>query len=261
MIALIDADGLTYSVCFNREKQNTIVNLDDEGNTSYTAEEEAQYKAEIFKNFCRDLREVSENVFAEEARIVLRGKGNFRHEVDPFYKSKRNSGGVKYYADGIKDVALSLEMAVPSTGCEADDYIRMWAEELRAEGKDFIVCTTDKDLKMIPGKHYHLKTKQISTVTEHEALMSYHQQLLMGDAVDSIPGIWKMGPIKSAKALKDCTTLESFQEVVIDEYIKAYGEKWHEELTLTGKLIHLWRWPKDYFSLDEWPLAKEMLGT
>jgi 5'-3' exonuclease len=260
MIALIDADGLTYSVCYNREKQNPIVNLDDEGMVTYTPEEEAEYKADIFRNFCRELSEVSENVFATESRIVLRGKNNFRHAVDAFYKSKRNSGGIKKYADYIKDTALSFEMAIDSEGCESDDIIRIWAEELRAEGKEFIVCTTDKDLKMIPGKHYHLKTKQISEVSEHEALVSYHQQLLMGDAVDSIPGIWKMGPVKSAKALKDCVTLESFQEVVINEYIKAYGDRWPEELTLTGKLIHLWRWPEDYFSLDEWPLAKELLG-
>jgi 5'-3' exonuclease len=259
MIALIDADGLTYSVCYNREKQNAIVNLDDEGLAIFTPEEEEQYKADIFQNFCRELSEVSENVFAQEARIVLRGNNNFRYEVDPYYKKNRSSNGIKVYADYIKDRALKLGMAIASDGCESDDIIRMWAEELRAEDKDFVVCTTDKDLKMIPGKHYHLKTKQIITVSEHEAWMSYHQQLLMGDSVDSIPGIWKMGPVKSSKALKDCDTLESFQDVVIDQYIKAYGDQWREELELTGKLVHLWRWENDFFSLDEWPAAKDLV--
>jgi 5'-3' exonuclease len=150
-------------------------------------------------------------------------------------------------------------MAIASDGCESDDIIRVWAEELRAADKEFVVCTTDKDLKMIPGKHYHLKTKQMITVSQHEAWMSYHQQLLMGDSVDSIPGIWKMGPIKSSKALKDCETLESFQEVVLNEYIKAYGDRWREELDLTGKLVHLWRWENDFFDLDEWPAAKDLV--
>ena len=77
----------------------------------------------------------------------------------------------------------------------------------------------------------------------------------MGDPVDDIPGIYRMGPKTAAKLLKDCDSEDEMQFVVTGEYQNAYGDKWEEYLLANGKLLHIQRHEDDWFTLRGWMVA------
>jgi 5'-3' exonuclease len=72
----------------------------------------------------------------------------------------------------------------------------------------------------------------------------------MGDSVDNIPGLPGVGPVKAAKLLEGLTTHEERRSAVIDAYIDMYGEHWQNHYLANGKMIHMWRFMNDHFSLD-----------
>jgi hypothetical protein len=67
-----------------------------------------------------------------------------------------------------------------------------------------------------------------------------------------------VGKVKAAKLLADCETEEEFQEVVLGEYILAYGGDWVHYLLANAKLIHLQRDVGDYFSFVDWPMMERL---
>ena len=83
-----------------------------------------------------------------------------------------------------------------------------------------IICTTDKDLKMIPGKHYGLDSREVTEVTLEEADRFFYCQLLAGDSVDNIKGIDGVGMIRAYKRLEHCETPRQ----MYDECVLLYNE-------------------------------------
>lgn len=86
-----------------------------------------------------------------------------------------------------------------------------------------IICSIDKDMKMIPGKHYNIDTKVITDISLDQADLNFYKQLLVGDeACDNIPHLLKgMGPKKVAKTLKSCKNNWERWEACKKEYEKA----------------------------------------
>ena len=158
-------------------------------------------------------------------------------------------------------MAVKEELAIESSGREADDLIRIWAEQARAADIDYVICSIDKDLKCIPGKHWLMHKKTLITVSEEDACRHYYEQLLKGDPTDNIPGIPRVGEVKASKILAPFTTEEEFQEQVVEQYMLAYDTEWKDYLLSNAKMIHLQRTPEDYFSFNDWPIIKELNET
>jgi 5'-3' exonuclease len=262
-IALIDADILCHQCCYNREDKN-FIELDMNGNKipkEYTAEEDRKYMESVWRNFQSELEQIVENTFASDYCAAVKGDWNFRDDVYSEYKANRAKPGAlrNEFVPAVRELAIFEELVVPAHGREADDLLRIWAEECRAVGVDFIICSIDKDLLMIPGKHYNIKSKEVSVVTEEMGMRNYYEQLLKGDSTDNIPGIYNLGNVKAKKILADCKTELEFQDAVIGQYIKAYEEDWASFLLANGKMIHLQETLNDYFSFEKWPTALELL--
>lgn len=272
-IAIIDGDVLCYQACKARwEKKAKIENgvsfipLDSNGKRvplEWTKEEDRIYLQESWENLQKDLNNLLDKVFCSEYLMAVKGQGNFRNRLYPEYKLNRHADPNKqnYFVPVLRQLAVAEDLAVPSDGREADDLMRIWSEECRSTGEDYIICSIDKDLKCIPGKHFLMHKELFISISEEEAKRHYYEQLLKGDPTDNIPGVPRVGEVKARKILESATTEEEFQERVVEQYLIAYGEEqWKDYLLSNGKMIYLQKHRNDYFNINSWPIIRELFG-
>jgi 5'-3' exonuclease len=268
---LIDGDVLCYQACKPRWERKAKVQdghlltpLDESGKIirpEYTIEEDTQYLQESWKALKKDLQELQDKFFTNDYLMAVKGPNNFRNIMYCDYKISRNKDPqiANKFVPTLRKLCVRDGLAIESEGREADDLLRIWAEECRRAGTDYIVCTIDKDLKMIPGSFYNMKQKELIEISEEEAMRHYYEQLLKGDPVDDIPGLRGVGNVKAKKLLADCKEESEFQEIVVGMYIRHYGDNWYDMLLSNGKMIYLQKHSEDYFVLRDWPIVKELI--
>lgn len=272
-LAIIDGDVLCYQACSNRWEKtkrtvgtNQIIQLDEAGKrmpVEWTKEEDREYLEDSWGKLQTDLQVLLETVFCSDYLMAVKGPNNYRNLMYPEYKLNRHADPTKQnaFVPILRKLCVHSDLAIESEGREADDLMRIWAKEAAAAGDDYIICSIDKDLKCIPGKHYlmHKDKKHTIIVSPEEALRHYYEQMLKGDPTDNIPGVPKVGDIKATKLLAPYSTELEFQSQVIEQYLIAYGEEhWKDYLLSNAKMIHLQTNSNDYFSFDNWPLVREL---
>lgn len=171
-------------------------------------------------------------------RLYFTGENNFRKGV-PYpviYKGGRPDKPI-YYKQ-VKDYITKNYKTETVDTIEADDMLGIAATYL---GTDMcVICSVDKDLKQIPGKHYNLAEQTFEYVTEKEANFNYWQQVLTGDSVDNIVGIRGVGPKKAQKLLESCPP-EEWEPMILREYEKAFGDQAASMLEANKKLLYVLR--------------------
>jgi hypothetical protein len=228
MFAIIDGDVLIYR---NIWKKETI--------------------QEAIQSLHEDIDSIVEDTFSSDYQIAVGDSGdNFRSLIYPEYKQsaarKKSREARSELFDPLKDYLVNLSNVTYCQGFESDDMLRIWHYEIKEET---LLCSIDKDLDCIPGLHYNIRKGKAYTVTEQEADRFYWYQLLMGDTVDNIPGLPKVGPVKANKILEGAATHEEYKERVIEAYKEVYGDEWRSWLLSNGKLLHIWRYANDHFCL------------
>jgi len=270
-IAIIDGDILCYDACSPRWRKKAVdgvvtQHLDANGNRvpfEFTPEEDREYLEECWENLLKLLEELKSKLFCKEHIMAVKGTKEFRCELYPEYKANRKKRDPSYASQTrvvpeLRKLLVLNDLAIAAQYREADDYVRIWAIECRKAGIPYFVCSIDKDLKCIPGKYYHMKSKKVIEISEIEASRHYYEQLLKGDPTDNIPGIPGVGD-KTAKSLVSSIEKDSdFQEIGVERYIEYYGDDWYPNLLLNAKLIHIQRHLEDWFSLEEWPVVQDM---
>ncbi len=245
MKALIDADIFTYS--FGACK-------DDEGHPLAWPLVATRLNTQI-KNIC-------ERVGADDYQLYLTGEGNFRISVATIrpYKGTRPSDKPFWY-EQIRKYLINFRKAREVVGWEADDQLAMDQVEPTNisteadldyyENNKTVICSLDKDLDMVPGLHYNWSKDEIYTVTELDGLASFYCQLLTGDSVDNIPGLYGVG--KSSAFLSRIKSYDNEWDMfnlVCIQYEKRFGEYYWQFLQENSKLLWMVR--------DEECVRKEM---
>jgi 5'-3' exonuclease len=265
---LVDGDVVAYKACEDRHTRG-ITNAEAlmdifpgyekfriaTGEEEFSDEENELYLLKAFHKFKMIINDLKEECFADNVRVAVGGIGNYRKDIFPAYKANRHAPGINRnpFVPLIRLLAAENEIAIEAHGMEADDLLRIWAEECRAAGEHFIVCSIDKDLKMIEGQHYLMHKMTFFESTPEYAMRFYHEQLLMGDPVDNIPGVPRVGPEKAKAFLKDCVTEADFQAAVMQVYYSTVHQ-WRYALQLTGQLIYLKKSKEDWFDMSRWPV-------
>lgn len=208
--------------------------------------------------------EICETYFTEEYLFAVKSSTNFRSEIFSDYKLSRQERSHDRY-QWVLMLTEHMEQEFPefmarADWMEADDLVRIWAEQCRAIGKPFVVCSGDKDLNCIEGRHHNPIKGTRYTISREEALALYYGQMLQGDLVDHIPGLPGIGPKTADMLIKSVPAGNepAMQELVVSMYIDKYKNLWAEYLLSNAKLLHILRHPSDFFSFDEWPVAKDM---
>ena len=270
-LLIVDGDVSCHLACKTRwqdkAKNNVVyIHLDENGNKlplEFTTEEDERYFDASWNNFENSLKEDMEATWCDSYIMAMKSDLNFRDDLYCDYKlSRKNVQATKLrnlFVPAVRGKAVIEGMAVRAVGREADDLVRIWAEQCMVAGIDFVVCSNDKDLKCIPGKHYNPKKRDgVTYVTEEEGIRHFYEQLLKGDPTDQIPGLPGVGNVYAKKFLAGHSTEEEFQEEVVSRYIDAFGNDWYSTLLINGKLLHIQRTVNDYFCFDNWPVVKEL---
>lgn len=233
MIALIDGDVLLYQ--FGSCK-------DDEGHPLKWPFVQQRLDAKIHG--------IAEDAEASDYVIHLSGDNNFRKDVATIrpYKGNRPSEKPFWHAK-VKDYLSSSRKhkVFIAEGMEADDSMSI--DQCASNGTT-VICSPDKDLKMVPGYHYQwstttLKEKPRWLVTEEEGLLWFFTQLLMGDPTDNIPGLYGIGGVKAKKILDGTETPLQMYERVKKEYELRFGSYWKMFMDENAKLLWMLRTPDD----------------
>lgn len=153
--------------------------------------------------------------------VFLTGIGNYRNSIATraTYKGNRAGSVPPKHLSAIRDHLSAKWGALLSAGEEADDLIGIAS----TASPDAIVCSIDKDLLQLPGKHYNFVTKEEQTVSPKQAVLNFYQQVLSGDPVDNVPGIDGIGPVKARKVLEGAKNPRECWMRTLDAYLTAYG--------------------------------------
>ncbi|MBS3963726.1 MAG: DNA polymerase I [Methylomonas sp.] len=145
----------------------------------------------------------------------------FRHDLYEQYKAHRPPmpDDLRVQIEPLHDLirALGLPLIVEA-GVEADDVMGSLAQNAARQGFKVIISTSDKDMAQLVSEQITLENSMtgsrmdIAGVEEKfgvrpEQIIDY--LALMGDAVDNIPGVAKVGPKTAAKWLQTYGTLDN----------------------------------------------------
>jgi DNA polymerase I len=176
----------------------------------------------IIINMMNSLRK---EVPADYAVCVFDAKGpTFRDEWYPAYKATRSPmpDDLRSQIEPVHEACRLMGwpvLVVP--GVEADDVIGTLAVMAANQGIEVIVSSGDKDLSQLVNEHITIidtmngKRRDVAGVTEEfgvpPALMVDYQTLV-GDTVDNVPGVAKVGPKTAAKWLMEYGSLDALME-------------------------------------------------
>lgn len=220
MIALIDGDILTYRLGFSTEGTSEgIVRSRVDG-------------------FITDLLLYHTGAEDFEGYLTFDRKENFRlpFAVTLPYKGQRTGRQPEYY-DFIREYLHDKWGFQMVRGQEADDSIGIDAFTRWEQGQrdSYVICTIDKDLDMIPGKHFNFVKREHYEVDEWSGLVSFYTQILTGDRTDNVAGIRGVGPVKAGNLLADCRTEDELWRAVS----KAYAENGGRDRIIENAML-LW---------------------
>jgi len=214
--AIIDADSLIYLIAFTDNNLNNCC-----------------------KRLMKTITDMVETLECEDALVFIKGKDNFRFEVNIDYKATRKEvpPRVKELIDGM--YLFAEKYFVKSDNGEADDYCGIYHMEELKRGGDPVVCHIDKDLNALPGWHYNYRKKEYYFVEMHEAYLFLMTQLITGDSTDNIIGMKKgVGPITANKML-NTLTYDQMLPTLLKKWEETYPHTWQSEFTKCANQIYI----------------------
>jgi 5'-3' exonuclease/ribosomal protein S27E len=262
-IALIDGDVIAYLSCKSRYK-------DAQGNTKvidkythqFSDKENTIYLQESYLHFHEILKSIEDQTFASDMLIAMKSNQNYRDEIFNEYKLNRKTSynsSLKEIVPTLREIIIFEKLAIEAVGREADDMLSIWAHQAMLAKEDYVIVSIDKDLQCIPGMYFNIKKNTFTQITPEFALKFFYRQLLSGDPTDNIPGLPGVGPVKAEKYLYNVNTEEEYQEIIVEQYINAFGVYWYDYLLSNGKMLYLQKSEHDYFKITHWPIVQTLL--
>lgn len=225
-IVIIDADSIIHAAVHPRKEEERGEYTEDEVETIVIPK--------IREKLMEIQLAISEGFNIQKVYCFVGGKGSYRKNIFPLYKSNRPEK-LPILGKVYELCQKELNFVRADDMLEADDMLHI----LGYEFKDLAILSyIDKDLKQIPGVCYNYNQKYWYNVTEEEARKSLICQLFSGDASDNVPGLKGIGPKKAQKFYEECTNNFSVMRKLLIEYGKQYDNA-KEQVKLTYKLISL----------------------
>ena len=214
MRVLIDGDIVTYRASCSSEQEESWI---------------ACVRAD------KTIEEILVATEATEYTIFLTGTGNFRRELSPDYKANRPETRPAHWAV-VRQYLINNHNTVVCDGKEADDELGIQQDK---ETGTTILCSIDKDLRQIPGRHYNFVKKEFFEVTKCDGKKFLYLQALIGDRNDNIFGVHGIGPKKADRAFEGLTTELEWYNKCLELYDSP------ERLHLNLKLLYIHQKPND----------------
>lgn len=261
MLLLIDADSAFYRAGFANTERSYLCTLEDHLLAEFKYKREALAFQE--ENECdiephiqtgpvgltlHNLRQCVSSMFNIEHsayEMYYGGKGNFRFDYFPEYKANRKDVERPKHMEQMKKHLQAKYGALPVDGEEADDRVSWRQMQCLEQGIDSCIVSIDKDLDNTPGLHFNYVKQESYYISPEQADLNFYRQLLMGDSVDGIPAIPKLGK-KTAE-----TILPEYSDGMFDIVLRAYKDRGltYEYMIQQGRMLWMRRkpneiWPK-----------------
>ena len=159
------------------------------------------------------------------AACVFDAKGpTFRDVMYPEYKAQRSPmpDDLRSQIEPIHQMVRLLGWTVLNVpGVEADDVIATLAVTAAEQGMTVVVSSGDKDLSQLVNDHITIldtmngKKRDVAGVTAEFGVppsLMIDFQTLVGDTVDNVPGVPKVGPKTAAKWLMEYGSLDALMQ-------------------------------------------------
>ena len=231
---LIDGDILVYRLAFACQVRNKEV--EPLKNVLHLAKKtikdmQARWETENIKIY---LTSDDHSNFRFELAKTKPYKGNRDPKINPKAPAK------PYYYETLRKYFIDKYNTEVIYNIEADDALGIHQmKHLDDPNLETIICSIDKDLDMIPGRHYNFVTDTDYHCTDPgtlrlyddrkkligEGLAWFYAQMILGDSADNIPGLPKHGPVKVLEILGDCKTEDEMWKEVQRTYIEQLGEE------------------------------------
>ncbi len=153
--------------------------------------------------------------------VVFDAKGKtFRDDLYAEYKANRPPmpEEMRQQLDSIRSLVTALGIPLLEVpGVEADDVIGTLAEQGKKRGFDVTISTSDKDMSQLVDESVTMVNTMDGVVLDQKGVMEkfgvgperiVDYLTLIGDTVDNVPGVSKVGPKTAVKWLREFGTLD-----------------------------------------------------
>jgi DNA polymerase-1 len=194
------------------------------------------------RGFISMLRTLRQQVPADYLACVFDAKGKtFRDDLYPEYKANRAAMPEDLVAQIEPIHAATRALGWPVIeieGIEADDVIGTLARYAAQHGLRSVISTGDKDLAQLVDEHTTLVNTMSGEALDAEGVQAkfgvppsriVDYLTLVGDSVDNVPGVDKVGPKTAAKWLQSYGSLDALVERA-DEVGGVVGENLRKAL-------------------------------
>ncbi|MDB5873797.1 MAG: polA [Ramlibacter sp.] len=171
------------------------------------------------------LQKLRKDVRADYVACVFDAPGpTFRDDLCPQYKANRSPmpPDLRLQIDPIHEVVRLLGWKVLNIpGVEADDVIGTLACMATERGLDTVISSGDKDLSQLVNEHVTVidtmndRKRDVAGVEAEFGVpprLMVDYQTLVGDSVDNVPGVDKVGPKTAVKLLQEYGSLDALVE-------------------------------------------------
>ena len=192
------------------------------GDMSITLADGTVQKTGAIRIIINMMQALRKEVAADYVACVFDAKGpTFRDTIYPQYKAHRDPmpDDLRSQIAPIHEVVRLLGWTVLDVpGVEADDVIGTLAVTAARQGIEVVVSSGDKDLAQLVNKHIVIidtmnnKRRDLAGVEAEfgvPANLMLDYQTLVGDTVDNVPGVEKVGPKTAVKWLKEYGSLNA----------------------------------------------------
>jgi DNA polymerase-1 len=171
------------------------------------------------------MQKLRKDVRADYAVCVFDAPGKtFRDDLYPEYKANRSSmpEDLRAQIPAIHEVVRLLGWKVLNVpGVEADDVLGTLACMATEQGIDTVISSGDKDLSQLVNEHVMVidtmndRRRDVAGVTAEFGVppsLMVDYQTLVGDTVDNVPGVNKVGPKTAVKLLLEYGSVDAMIE-------------------------------------------------
>lgn len=207
MTGLIDADFIPYIVCYNKvgEPEKTL--------------EEAISSANSY------LQGLINSTNIDEFHLYFTIGKNFRYNIYPEYKTNRKNNEKPPFFNEVRDYLIKEYNGIHGYNLEADDVLNIYKNKYIKEQVSYIVISTDKDINNLVGLNYDIKNNVARLVDEEHADRYFWKSMITGDTADHIKALPGKGPAFAEKLFLNIDDVESYRNLVLNEYINKFGEE------------------------------------
>jgi DNA polymerase-1 len=168
------------------------------------------------------LRKLIADYHTDYIAVVFDAPGKtFRNELFEAYKAHRPPmpDDLRVQIEPLHNLVRLMGLPlIMEPGVEADDVMGALAKQAVEQGFEVIISTGDKDMAQLVNEHIILENTMSNSRMDVQGVIEkfgvrpdqiVDYLALMGDSVDNIPGVPKVGPKTAAKWLEQYGTLEN----------------------------------------------------